>query len=258
MKDLKIEFVLYDKVGDVEVTPEAIPLSKFTRYNKQVQDFIKGSENLLLDDVSISVGSGSYKLTAVIPAALSATLAANLVSLQHPDSWGEVDSKRVGILAQWQNESKRFPHQRYVIRAQGSSIKPMEINQHTDFKPVDGSPWIQMEQYLVGTVVDMGGANEANIHLRRSDSGELIVLSTNQKYLKSQEQNWLYREVLAHAFCDLHTKTGEIRNYQLISLEPYAPKYDLAALDRFAEQGRLAWADVPDAVAWVRKLRGGS
>ena len=29
------------------------------------------------------------------------------------------------------------------------------------------------------------------------------------------------------------------------------------ALDRFAEAGRKAWADVPDAAEWVRKLRGG-
>ena len=34
-------------------------------------------------------------------------------------------------------------------------------------------------------------------------------------------------------------------------------RYDEAALDRFAEAGRLAWADVPDAAAWVRQLRGG-
>jgi hypothetical protein len=29
------------------------------------------------------------------------------------------------------------------------------------------------------------------------------------------------------------------------------------ALDRFAAAGRVAWADVPDAEAWLRELRGG-
>jgi hypothetical protein len=44
---------------------------------------------------------------------------------------------------------------------------------------------------------------------------------------------------------------------QLIALEEYAPVYDEAALDRFAERGREAWRDVPDAAAWVREQRGG-
>ena len=38
----------------------------------------------------------------------------------------------------------------------------------------------------------------------------------------------------------------------------YSPVYDEDALNRFAEVGRKAWADVPDAAAWVRELRGGS
>ena len=40
------------------------------------------------------------------------------------------------------------------------------------------------------------------------------------------------------------------------ALPPYAPSYDEAALDRFAEEGRKAWADVSDSVAWVRAQRG--
>ena len=36
-----------------------------------------------------------------------------------------------------------------------------------------------------------------------------------------------------------------------------ATGYDEAALERFIEAGRKAWADVPDAAAWVRNLRDG-
>lgn len=41
-------------------------------------------------------------------------------------------------------------------------------------------------------------------------------------------------------------------------LVSYDPIYDKEALDRFAETGAEAWADVPDATAWVREERGGS
>jgi hypothetical protein len=35
------------------------------------------------------------------------------------------------------------------------------------------------------------------------------------------------------------------------------PKYDQDELKEFIEEGTKAWADVPDAAAWVRELRGG-
>lgn len=38
-------------------------------------------------------------------------------------------------------------------------------------------------------------------------------------------------------------------------LPPYEPSYDEAALDRFAEAGRKAWAGI-DGEAWLRELRG--
>jgi hypothetical protein len=36
----------------------------------------------------------------------------------------------------------------------------------------------------------------------------------------------------------------------------YAPSYDEAELEAAIEKGTRAWADVPDAVAWVREMRG--
>ena len=41
------------------------------------------------------------------------------------------------------------------------------------------------------------------------------------------------------------------------ALPPYAPSYDEEELEAFIEKGSRAWADVPDAAAWVRELRGG-
>jgi hypothetical protein len=35
------------------------------------------------------------------------------------------------------------------------------------------------------------------------------------------------------------------------------PAYDPEELKEFIEEGTKAWADVPDAAAWVRELRGG-
>jgi hypothetical protein len=37
----------------------------------------------------------------------------------------------------------------------------------------------------------------------------------------------------------------------------YRPVYDEEAMRRFVEEGTKAWADVPDAAAWVREIRAG-
>lgn len=257
MKDLKIEFVLHDKVGDVEVTPEAISLAKFNSFNQLVQEFIVGSERMKLEDIMVRVGNGSYMLTAVVVALVSTNLAADLMSLQADQSMDRIDPKRAAVMLKLQAESKRYPHQRYMIRSEGRGQRPIEINHTTNYRKGDDAPWVRVEKYLLGTIMDMGGTNKANVHLRLHDTGELIVVSSDQDYLKSQQQNRLYQKALLRIVAEQNIHTKQMRNYRLIAFEHYAPKFNSAALDRFAEEGRRAWADVSDPVSWVRKLRGG-
>ena len=118
-------------------------------------------------------------------------------------------------------------------------------------------PWVKVEKYLFGTVVDMGGAQKANVHVRLDDSGELVCIGSNQGYLKEQEENRLYHKVLVRVEAEQHYRTGQLRNLRLLSFEDYSPQYDEDALESFAEASRRAWADVPDAAEWLRRLRGG-
>lgn len=56
------------------------------------------------------------------------------------------------------------------------------------------------------------------------------------------------------------TPAGMLRSICRIILDDipqYDPQYDQAALDRLAEAGKIAWADVPNADDWIRELRGG-
>ena len=53
-------------------------------------------------------------------------------------------------------------------------------------------------------------------------------------------------------------RTGELKKntIRLLDFVDYIPDFDESALNRFVEAGTEAWADVPDAAAWVRELRG--
>ena len=255
--DKKIEFVLKDKVNGVEVTPSTIGLNRFNEFNLQVAEFIAGTERLKLDDVHVVIEPGSYKLVAMVPVMIMSSLEPDLKLLAREDSLGEIDSKRADVIRTWQAQSKKSPDTIYAIRSDNVDITPIELNAKTDFHMGDVIPWVRVEKYLFGTVTDMGGAQKANVHLRLDDSGQIVRIGTNQGYLKEQQQNRLYHKMLVRVEAEQHIKTGDLRNVRLLSFEDYEPLFDEAALDRFAEAGKKAWSDVPDAAAWVRKLRGG-
>ncbi len=247
-----------DRLDGVDITPQTIGLSRFNEFNKQAEDFIAGSERLRTDDVHVAIKEGSYVLKAVLPIAIATALEGDLKALQHQDSLGEIDPKRAEVISKWQARSKGDPDVAFEIRPQGMDVNPIELNVETDYRVGDVVPWVKVEKYLFGMVTDMGGVNKANVHIRLEDTGQIVVVGTNQDYLKDQEENRLYHKVLVRVEAEQHFKTGQLRKLRLLSFEDYEPRYDEAALDRFAQEGRKAWADVPDAGKWVRELRGGS
>ena len=254
----KLEFVLRGKRDGVDITPSTIGLNRFNEFNQQVAEFLAGSERVPLDEVHVTVGEGSYRLTALLPAILLASVEPDIQTLQRQDSLGDIDSKRAEIVTKWQAQSKRSPDFSVAIHPVDiPELAPVELNNGTDFRLGEVTPWVQVEKYLVGTVQDMGGATSANLHLRVEGVKGLLKIEASQNYLKKQEKNRVYHRVIVHVAAQQHYKTGKLRNLRLISFEDHAPAYDEAALERFTEAGRLAWADVPDAAAWVREQRGG-
>ena len=253
----KIAFVMHEKVDGQELTPDTIGLSAFNEFNQQVAEFISGSERMKLDEVRVHVDQGSYKLTVTLTLALLAAVGPDLKKLQHQDVLGEIDPRRADVVLKWQSRAKAKPSVRYDILPEGMGVRPIELSGDSDYRVGEIVPWVKVEKYLFGTVMDMGGAQKANVHIRIEDSGELVRIGSNQEYLMDQEKNRLYRKVLVRVEAEQHYRTGELRNLRLIRFEDYEPQYDEAAMDRFAEAGRRAWADVPNAAKWLRNLRGG-
>lgn len=254
-KEYQIEFVLRDSVEGVAITPATIGLARFNEFNQQVEMFIAGSERLKPEEVQVTIGEGSYKLTASLSAMLLAGLEPDLQALQREDSLGEIDEKRAEVVAKWQARSKNRPELGYAIRPLGGTLRAVELSMATDFRVGEVVPWVKVEKYLFGTVMDMGGVQKANVHLRLADTGQLVRVGSNQGTLKGNDR--LYHKALLRVEAEQHFRTGQLRHVRLLAFEDYEPGYDEAALDRFAEAGRTAWADVPDAAGWVRELRGG-
>lgn len=253
----KIDFVLRGRVEGVEITPATIGLSRFNEFNRQAEEFISGSEKQKLDEVTVEIEKGSYRFRTLVPILTAAAgLAGDLKALERQDSLGEIDPKRAKVIASWQAKAKANPEIRFTISPE-EGAKPLEISADSDYRIGEVEPWVTVEKYLYGRIEDMGGAKNPNVHLRTEDSAKLLTIGSSVQYLRKQRTNRLYHQALLRVEAKQHFKTGELRDIRLISFEDYKPSYDEEALDRFAEEGRVAWADVENASDWVEALRGG-
>lgn len=249
----EIEFVLRGKVDGVAITPRTIGLSQFNEFNQQVEIFIAGREKLKLNQVHVAVEEGSYLLRTFLPVVAAAAVSTDLKLLAREDALGEIDPKRAEVVQKWQARAKANPDQVYEVRSKGEQLPQVRIARETDYRVGDVIPWVGVEKYLFGQVLDMGGAQRANVHLRLDKTGEIVRIGSQQGYLKGNDR--LYHKALLHVRAEQHFRTGDLRNIQLIAFVDYEPGFDEEALNRFADKGAEAWGDVPDAAAWVREVR---
>jgi hypothetical protein len=251
-----IEFVLHGKVDGLEITPNTIGLSQFNEFNQQAETFIAGSQKLKLDQVHLEIGQSSYLLRTFLPAVVLAGVEPDLRLMTREDVLGELDFKRAEVVQKWQARAKANSDLSYEIRPRGEALPRIRISRDTDYRIGEIVPWVSVEKYLFGQIVDMGGAQKANVHLKLERTGKTLLVGTSQGYLRDHDENRLYHKALLHVRAEQHYRTGDLRNVQLIAFLNYEPAYSEEALDRFAAKGAEAWADVPDGAKWVRELRG--
>lgn len=168
-----------------------------------------------------------------------------------------IDPKRASVIRKWQSRARKSEDFSVRIASVDAGHPPVIVSRASDFHTPDENEWVRVEEYVIGTLVDMGGLSEINIHLRLRDNSQLVV-ATSEQYLRDQQKNLLYRKVQARVRSEKNRKTGAQRNLQLLSIIGEAPSYDEAELNVAVAKGTAAWADVPDAVAWVREQRGGA
>jgi len=252
-----IEFALHGKVGGVEITPRTIDLSRFNEFNQEVETFIGGSQKLKLDQVYVEIAQSSYVLRAILPVVVLSSLVPDLKLMARQDVLGELDIKRAEVVQKWQTRTKNNPDLIYEVRPKVEGLPKVRVSRETDYRAGDIVPWVAVEKYLFGEIMDMGGTQRANVHLKLDRGGKTLLVGASQGYLREQVDNRLYHKVLLHVRGERHFRTGDLRNIQLISFVDYQPAYNEEALDRFIAKGAAAWADVPDAAQWVREVRGG-
>jgi len=93
----------------------------------------------------------------------------------------------------WQARTKNNPDLSYEMRPKGEGRPRVRVRRETDYRIGEIVPWVAVEKYLFGQVVDMGGTQKANVHLKLERGGKTLLVGASQGYLREQVENRLYR-----------------------------------------------------------------
>lgn len=253
-----IIFRMEEQVAGVEITPATIGFSRFNRFNKEVEDFVKGgTRDIALDDVHVSIESGSYLLRLLLPVTLLQSVEPDVRRLETGSNLDGMAPARQTIIKDWQRQSRRNPEFKVTIESPGSRFRPVRISSQSDYHVHSDNQWVQVEKYLIGQVMDMGGKTSANVHLIVKGLPKPVVLESSVEYLRSQPDNMLYHDVQVRVRAEQNIQTRELRNVKLGEFIGKPPVYDEQELTQAIRKGTAAWADVENISQWVAEQRGG-
>ena len=248
-----LRFALNDRIQDAEVGPAHVPLALLGHFQKDVGEFLVGSgKDIDPNEVIVSIEEGSLAL--LVTGLLAATsLWADVERLHDPAALGLIDPKRAAVVIRWQAAARKHPHRGYVV-ADHDRVPFIRVNAGSDYRDQTAAIWVSVEKYLQGQITDLGGANNANVHLKL-DSGATVIIASSQKLLADEERNRLYKHAVLKVSAEENLQTGESRNFALVSFEDPNVGWNEAAFNDLVRKGTQAWADVPDD--WLENLRSG-
>ncbi len=252
-----ISFKMENQIEGVEITPETIGFTQFNRFNKEVEEFVKGGvREVQLDDVHVAVEQGSYRLRLLIPLTLVQLVQPDVQRLETGNDLDGMNPTRQTIVKKWQRQARRHPNFKVSIESSENTFKPITISNMTDYHQKSENLWVETEKYLTGRVLDIGGKSAANVHLQVDGIRNPLVISSSEDYLRDQEENMLYHDVQVRILAEQNLQTRNLRKLRLIEFTGSAPSYNEDELSRVVETGTKAWADVENITQWVAEQRG--
>lgn len=249
----QLHFAVSDRIEGNEVSPSHVPLALLGEFQKDVGNFLKGSNrDVDLAEVIVSIEQGSLVFLAA-GLLTASTLWNDLERLHTSNSLTSIDPKRAKVIEQWQNSARKNPHRRYFVTNKSAQFS-FSVDANSNFHSAENL-WIQVEKYLHGTVIDIGGKKAVNVHLELED-GLLLKIAATQEQLAQDEQNRLYRPALLHVIAEENLLTGQLRHHRLLDFVDYQPRYNETTFNQVVARGTQAWAEVTDATDWLQTLRG--
>jgi hypothetical protein len=251
METVSITIALQDESRGYAISPRRVPLALLSSFTADVQAFVRGSEKEVDPaDLDVAVVDGSFAVA--VPPVFAPQLLRDIQLLQGSIDLSKIDAKRRAIMERWQSGAKASLSRAIRIV---SDDRVIVIDHTTDFHALDVEKWVDVERYIQGELMDLGGVRESNAHIKLPN-GKTLTVRTDKDLIKAKADNMVYRVVHLRIKAKYNLDTGEMKDPTLIEFVNYAPKFDADAFDRLTRKGADAWKDVDDPAQWVRQLRG--
>jgi archaellin len=258
MDKKELYFSVKDTMQDSQVGLSNLPLPIISELAEAVARFVKGSSNIDLNNVKVSIKEGSLAIV-VQSSPILAPAIADYREIKTSGNLDNIDNVRARTIADFQDKAKKNPNRIYTISDTSDTFKinsdSIVINNDSDYRATIEDQWVQTETYIYGEVFDMGGKNKSNVHLTLQN-GDTIKIDAETEVLAEDSENRLYKEQLVRIKAEQNIRTKKLRNETLVSFEKYEPKFDEKIFQAVSAMVKSSWADVPDVVAWVENVRG--
>lgn len=253
MEAQSIHIALHDESAGYPISPRRVPLAVLRAFAKDVDELLRGDAgDLASREVDVAVIEGSLAVLT-LPTA-NPGLLQDLLRLSSSELIDGLNAKRRSVIERWQKAARSARKLRYEIRAPMLK-QPVIVSADSDFRADDADQWVRVERYVQGEIFEMGGLTNVNAHIRLPD-GKTLVVDTDRELLRTDPSNRLFKPAMARITAEYNVVTREYRNARLIEFVTYEAKVDEKGLERLAQRGAKAWADVPDAGEWIDALRG--
>jgi hypothetical protein len=252
METNPITISLQDDSPGYEISPARVPLATLASFASDVRDFLKGTgKDGDADSTDVAVVHGSLAVES--RNFRSPSLVHDLQMLATSSDLGTIDPKRRAVVLRWQAAAQKKASLKVKIQTHLGAV--IAISSQTNFRTENEQRLVNVERYVRGEVVDLGGATQPNAHIKLPD-GKTLVVRTDRDVIRSETENHLYKQVHLRIRAKLDLETGELSDAQLVEFVHYSPHFDPGAFAKLTAKGEEAWKDVGDPAEWVRHIRG--
>lgn len=249
-----IEIRISGSKGNLVLSPDHYDIKEIVQIFDAVESILFSGNKKFRPEISYSIESGSvlhvFKTSFQAIVAVTAILA-NVQKTASIDKLDLVTAKAIESL-QAQAISKDYE---ITISTSEWHDGEFRITPQTNYRRSEDI-WVYAEVYLYGTLTDAGGKDKSNIHLDTKEYGQ-VTIDSDKEYLRSIQENMLYKEFGVRASGKQSLTTGEIdlSSLKLISLQGYRPIYDEKYLEGLISKASKSWAGV-DVDSFLSEMRG--
>lgn len=249
-----IEIRVSGSKGNLELSPDRYDIKEITQLFNIVESILFSGNKKQRPEITYSIESGSvrhiFKTSFQSIVAVSAILA-NVLETGSIDKL-ELPTARAIEKLQADAISKNYEFTISTSEWRGGTLR---ITPQTRYRRSE-EIWVDADIYLYGTLTDAGGKDKSNIHLDTKEYGQ-VTIDADKEYLRSVEENLLYKEygVMTRGKQSLATGEIDLSSLKLISLQGYRPVYDEAYLGDLIAKASKSWTGV-DVDSFLSELRG--